>query len=94
MGVEQAGYSSAFGVLSTDAGAGEQSQREAQKWIEELCKRGELKEKVSVHVLMGGVEAEEWYLEPEKPAVLIAPGHAPVAGAESRVRGEPFPLAD
>jgi CRISPR-associated endonuclease/helicase Cas3 len=49
----------------------EQSQREAQKWLDELCNRGELKEKVSVHVLMGGVEAEEWFLEPEKPAVLI-----------------------
>src|SRR5258705_155961 len=43
----------------------EQSFREAKKWIEHL------KLDIAVHLLMGGVEAEEWYLEPEKPAVLI-----------------------
>jgi CRISPR-associated endonuclease/helicase Cas3 len=49
----------------------EQSAHEAEKWIGDLVKQGVLKEKVPVHVLMGGVEAEEWYLAPEKPAVLI-----------------------
>src|SRR5207253_3313109 len=43
----------------------EQSFREAERWIENL------KLDIAVHLLMGGVEAEEWYLEPEKPAVLI-----------------------
>jgi CRISPR-associated endonuclease/helicase Cas3 len=43
----------------------EQSEREAKKWI------ANLKLSVPVHVLMGGVDTEEWYLHPEKPAVLI-----------------------
>jgi CRISPR-associated endonuclease/helicase Cas3 len=43
----------------------EQSEREARKWIKNLGLD------VQVHVLMGGVEAEQWYLHPEKPAVLI-----------------------
>lgn len=49
----------------------EQSQREAEKWVEELFKNGELEEKIPVYVLMGGVDTEKWYLHPEKPAVLI-----------------------
>lgn len=49
----------------------EQSQREAEKWIEELFKNRVLDEKIPVHVLMGGVDTEKWYLHPEKPAVLI-----------------------
>jgi CRISPR-associated endonuclease/helicase Cas3 len=49
----------------------EQSRGEADKWIAELCLCGQLEEKVPVHVLMGGVEAEEWYLAPDKPAILI-----------------------
>src|SRR5436190_18290253 len=43
----------------------EQSCREAKQWIENL------KLDVLVHVLMGGIETEKWYLHPEKPAVLI-----------------------
>ena len=43
----------------------EQSKGEAEKWI------ANLKLDVPVHVLMGGVEAEKWYMDPEKPAVLI-----------------------
>jgi CRISPR-associated endonuclease/helicase Cas3 len=49
----------------------EQSEREANNWIDALFKCKLLEEKVPVHVLMGGVEAEKWYLSPEKPAVLI-----------------------
>ncbi len=49
----------------------EQSQREAEKWIEELVTQEELKEKIPVHILMGGVDTEKWYLHPEKPAILI-----------------------
>jgi CRISPR-associated endonuclease/helicase Cas3 len=49
----------------------EQSQREAEKWIEELVKNGDLEEKIPVHVLMGGVDTEKWFLHPERPAVLI-----------------------
>src|SRR5579875_469394 len=43
----------------------EQSTREADKWIRNL------KLDVPVHVLMGGVESEKWFLYPENPAVLI-----------------------
>jgi CRISPR-associated endonuclease/helicase Cas3 len=43
----------------------EQSEREARKWI------ANLKQDIPVHVLMGGVDTEEWYLYPEKPAILI-----------------------
>lgn len=43
----------------------EQSEREAREWI------ANLKAEVDVHVLMGGVEAEDWHLNPERPAILI-----------------------
>ena len=43
----------------------EQSAREARKWIKSLSLD------IPVTVLMGGVEAEEWFLNPEKPAILI-----------------------
>src|SRR5665213_716575 len=43
----------------------EQSEREAKKWI------ANLKIDVDVHVLMGGVDTNEWYLHPERPAILI-----------------------
>ncbi len=49
----------------------EQSFREATTWIGNLTRAGVLHEPISVHRLMGGVEAEEWYLHPERPAVLI-----------------------
>ena len=45
----------------------EQSERESRRWIKEAG----LAEHVKVHMLMGGMEADEWYLDPEKPAVLI-----------------------
>jgi CRISPR-associated endonuclease/helicase Cas3 len=45
----------------------EQSVREARRWIDNLPP----KDRADVHVLMGGVDADEWYLHPEKPAVLI-----------------------
>jgi CRISPR-associated endonuclease/helicase Cas3 len=45
----------------------EQSEREARGWIENLG----LAHQVSITVLMGGVEAAEWYLHPERPAILI-----------------------
>ncbi|HBI43803.1 MAG TPA: CRISPR-associated helicase Cas3' [Planctomycetales bacterium] len=45
----------------------EQTRDEALKWLKNL----ELLDKVKVHVLMGGEDAEEWDLEPEKPAILI-----------------------
>jgi CRISPR-associated endonuclease/helicase Cas3 len=43
----------------------EQSVREGKRWIDNL------KLAVPIHMLMGGVEAEKWFLDPEKPAVLI-----------------------
>jgi CRISPR-associated endonuclease/helicase Cas3 len=49
----------------------EQSEREAKKWTWALVEDGVLKEKVPVHVLMGGIDTEEWFLHPEKPAILI-----------------------
>lgn len=45
----------------------EQSERAANRWIANLG----LAHDVPVHVLMGGVEGTEWYLHPERPAVLI-----------------------
>ena len=45
----------------------EQSTREIRKWLERVKLDGD----VSVSVLMGGVDAEEWYLYPEKPAILV-----------------------
>ncbi|MCI0380207.1 MAG: CRISPR-associated helicase Cas3' [Gemmataceae bacterium] len=45
----------------------EQSKNAAQEWLKAL----KLEKHVAVHVLMGGVEAEDWFLEPEKPAILI-----------------------
>jgi CRISPR-associated endonuclease/helicase Cas3 len=45
----------------------EQSAREACGWVKNL----NLEAEVDIHVLMGGVDADEWYLYPEKPAILI-----------------------
>ncbi|MDX1969256.1 MAG: CRISPR-associated helicase Cas3' [Planctomycetaceae bacterium] len=43
----------------------EQSTSEAEKWIRALGMD------IKVHILMGGVDKSEWYLHPEKHAVLI-----------------------
>ncbi len=43
----------------------EQSVREARKWLDNLSLD------ISVDVLMGGVEADEWFLHPERPAILV-----------------------
>lgn len=43
----------------------EQSEREARKWM------ANLNLDIPVHVLMGGVDTQEWFLHPEKPALLI-----------------------
>lgn len=43
----------------------EQSECEAKKWI------AKLNIDIDVQVLMGGVESAEWYLHPERPAILI-----------------------
>jgi CRISPR-associated endonuclease/helicase Cas3 len=45
----------------------EQTEREARDWIKNLG----LAEPVKIHVLMGGADSDEWYLHPEKPAILI-----------------------
>jgi CRISPR-associated endonuclease/helicase Cas3 len=45
----------------------EQSEQAARKWLEKLRLTGH----INVHVLMGGVELEDWFLEPETPAILI-----------------------
>jgi CRISPR-associated endonuclease/helicase Cas3 len=43
----------------------EQSEREARRWISNLGVS------IPVHVFMGGVETDDWFLHPEQPAVLI-----------------------
>lgn len=43
----------------------EQTETEAREWI------AALQLNIPVHVLMGGVEAEKWFLDPHQPAVLI-----------------------
>ena len=43
----------------------EQTASEAKEWI------AELQVPVSVHILMGGEDVEDWDLDPEKPAILI-----------------------
>ena len=43
----------------------EQSVDEAKKWIKNLNLE------ITVDVLMGGVDADEWFLYPEQPAILI-----------------------
>jgi len=43
----------------------EQSVREARKWIANLHLE------VPVKILMGGVEGDEWFLQPERPTILI-----------------------
>jgi CRISPR-associated endonuclease/helicase Cas3 len=50
----------------------EQSTSEAQKWIDNLkaAKVG-IPADLQVHVLMGGVDTEKWFLHPETPAILI-----------------------
>jgi CRISPR-associated endonuclease/helicase Cas3 len=45
----------------------EQTWHETCNWLKFLG----LTEKVKVHVLMGGEDASEWDLDPEKPAILI-----------------------
>jgi CRISPR-associated endonuclease/helicase Cas3 len=45
----------------------EQTRNEAERWIEAL----EMRAQIGVHVLMGGADAAEWDLDPEKPAILI-----------------------
>lgn len=45
----------------------EQTAREARA----VLQRAGLADDVGVHLLMGGVELQPWWLEPEKPAVLV-----------------------
>lgn len=45
----------------------EQTRNAACKWLENIG----LDKKVKVHVLMGGEDADDWDLDPERPAVLI-----------------------
>jgi CRISPR-associated endonuclease/helicase Cas3 len=43
----------------------EQSAREAKRWVENLGLD------IQVHMLMGGIDAEQWYLDPHNPTILI-----------------------
>ena len=45
----------------------EQTESEARKLIDAMA----LRESVDVHVLMGGVDEQRWYGDPEKPAILV-----------------------
>ncbi|HEY5891836.1 MAG TPA: CRISPR-associated endonuclease Cas3'' [Chthoniobacterales bacterium] len=50
----------------------EQTAGEAQKWIAALVKANVFPgEWPKVHILMGGADAGEWDIHPEKPAILI-----------------------
>lgn len=49
----------------------EQSKAAAEGWIAALLSEKAIPQTVSVHVLMGGVEAEDWFLHPERPAVVL-----------------------
>jgi len=49
----------------------EQTTGNAEKWVENLRNAGFLYKDVPVHVLMGGEEAEDWYLYPEREAILV-----------------------
>lgn len=49
----------------------EQSHSECKKWIASLQEASLLHEEIQIHQLMGGVEAEDWHLHPEQPAILI-----------------------
>ena len=39
--------------------------REAKSWLKNL------KSDVKVHVLMGGADTEQWFLEPDKSAIIV-----------------------
>src|SRR5262249_10203901 len=45
----------------------EQTKRAVAEWLQNLG----LQDEVAVHVLMGGEEAEQWDLHPERDAILI-----------------------
>ena len=45
----------------------EQTASSATEWVEKLG----LSEKLDIHVLMGGEQAEDWDLHPERPSILI-----------------------
>ncbi|MFC1794963.1 CRISPR-associated helicase Cas3', partial [Planctomycetota bacterium] len=49
----------------------EQTTENARKWIKNLHDAGCLDKDVPVRVLMGGEEAEDWYLYPEREAILV-----------------------
>lgn len=49
----------------------EQTRDNAKKWIEKLVEAQLLAEPIPVHVLMGGEEADDWDLYPERDAILI-----------------------
>ena len=69
----------------------EQTRDEANKWIAAL----QLMDKVDVHILMGGEDADDWDLNPEKPAILIGTQDMLLSlRSQSRLRNEPLPLAD
>jgi len=49
----------------------EQTAENAEKWVQNLCDVACLPKEVPVHVLMGGEEADDWDLYPEKEAIIV-----------------------
>lgn len=49
----------------------EQTEKNTREWLVNLKSAGALPADVGVHVLMGGEEAGEWDIYPERPAILI-----------------------
>ena len=49
----------------------EQTEKNTREWLANLKSAGALPVDIGVHVLMGGEDAGEWDVHPEKPAILI-----------------------
>jgi CRISPR-associated endonuclease/helicase Cas3 len=49
----------------------EQTEKNTREWLTNLKLAGALPGDIGVHVLMGGEDAGEWDIYPEKPAILI-----------------------
>lgn len=62
----------------------EQSRDEARQWLEKLG----LSKDVGLHVLMGGVDLEDWHHYPERPAILIGTQDMLLSRALNRGYGE------
>jgi len=49
----------------------EQTARNAKKWVSTLRSAGYLDNDVPIHILMGGEEADDWEIHPEREAIIV-----------------------